>query len=123
MIVLYVLLFLLILSLLIIIEKKRIRLSHAFKHITGPKEYPVIGSGLLVMKSTAQKLDIFLTKACSKPVSKLVIGDRLVLIVVDPVTIQEVLLSKAFLGRPYTVKFFESESTLLTSNCKEKFKT
>lgn len=97
------------------IELKRLKFNKKFAHIYSPHEWPVIGNGFY-MKFKRSSDFIALTKEISsKMLNKFTTFGNTVFVINDPNVIQKVLLSPVFYKRSRSLRFFELENGLFTS--------
>lgn len=100
------------------IEFKRRRLSNLFRHIPGPKEYPIVGSVLTLKSNRLTDYQDKFDQICVAPVSKLIFGGQLILVVSEPEALQQILSSQAFLSKPFMSDFLGLKFGLSSARCK-----
>lgn len=117
-----VFLFLIVLLLLLThLEIERQSLNRKFRHIPGPKQYPVIGNMYGSSSSDITDFNCYVEELSTAPVTKMVVPGHLILGVSDPVILQQILNAPEFLGRvKYFLKFTPWKEAMLTAACKYK---
>lgn len=103
------------------IEYKRRKLSRTFQHIPGPKEYPLVGSLLTLKSNRLTDYQDKFDQICVAPVSKLIFGGQLILVVSEPAALQQILSSQAFLSKPFMSDFLGLKFGLSSARCKKNF--
>uniref|UniRef100_A0A336MVW9 CSON006775 protein n=1 Tax=Culicoides sonorensis TaxID=179676 RepID=A0A336MVW9_CULSO len=107
------LLLILFLTVLWLIELKRRKLSALVKHLPGPKEIPIIGSEFVLKSEDITDFQALDSKECVASVMKVFLGPKLVLIVSDPVVLQQLLAQCQ--EKPYLINFFNLEFGLFSA--------
>uniref|UniRef100_A0A336LEQ7 CSON007994 protein n=1 Tax=Culicoides sonorensis TaxID=179676 RepID=A0A336LEQ7_CULSO len=107
------LLLILFLTVLWLIELKRRKLSALVKHLPGPKEIPIIGSEFVLKSEDITDFQALDSKECVASVMKVFLGSKLVLIVSDPVVLQQLLAQCQ--EKPYLINFFNLEFGLFSA--------
>lgn len=103
-------------------ELNRVNFVKEFKHIHGPKDFPLVGNLFCIDKQKLGDFEEFSKIFWHGSTSKFVIFDQVFITITDPAIIQQVFTSPQFHKRPSMLKFFEMESGLFTSNCKISLK-
>lgn len=101
-----------------LIEYQRRRLSNRFQHIPGPKEYPIVGSILTLKSNKLTDYQDKFDQICVEPISKLIFAGQLILLVSEPVALQQILSSQAFLSKPFMSDFLGLKYGLSSAKCK-----
>ncbi|XP_063709176.1 probable cytochrome P450 313a4 [Culicoides brevitarsis] len=100
---------------LVQIELTRLNISRKYKHISGSKEYPIIGNIASVKRHQLSDFNLIINELCRDTVSKVTAFGQVLFVVADPAVAQTILSSSNFHKRSYIFKFFEMESALFTS--------
>lgn len=107
-----------ILAALIYIEIKRKRLSNRFQHIPGPQEYPIVGNIFTLKSNRLTDYENTFDQICVEPISKIIFAGQLILMVSEPVALQQILSSQAFLSKPFMSDFLGLKYGLSSARCK-----
>lgn len=99
------------------IEWNRQRITRRFKHIPGPRDYPIIGNILSINISDGTNFERLVNKVCIAPVSKITFGGKLVFIITDPEVSKTILMKKEFLEKPYHFEFMQLKYGLISAKC------
>lgn len=103
---------------LVKIEWNRLRISRRFKHIPGPREYPIIGNIMSAQLNDPRDFVRMLDSVCVAPTCKITFGGKLILIVMEPVQLQQILSKKEFLEKPMHFEFLQLKYGLFSAKCK-----
>lgn len=98
------------------IETKRLAFHRQYKHIPSNRELPIIGNFFSIRCSKTNEFVKVSELLCPAPISKFTAFGEHVFAVADPAVVQKILLSPVFHKRADTVRFFEMENALFTSN-------
>uniref|UniRef100_A0A336M7T7 CSON006108 protein n=1 Tax=Culicoides sonorensis TaxID=179676 RepID=A0A336M7T7_CULSO len=107
-----------IILLLFYFEVQRIKLNNRFKHVKGPRQYPIIGSIFSIKSNKLTDFKAGFEELTVAPVSKFVFSGYLMLLVSHPEVLSQILPSKSFLERPYMIDFIDCTLGLLSSKFK-----
>ncbi|XP_063709173.1 probable cytochrome P450 313a4 [Culicoides brevitarsis] len=96
-------------------ELKRQQKLKLFKHIPGPKEYPIVGNLFSIRRDQCSDIEKLADVFNIAPMSKFIFFNQVYISISDPTIIQHVLTSPQFHKRPAILKFFEMENALFTT--------
>lgn len=113
-----VLLLFIFLLVCVYLEVQRISLNNRFKHVSGPKQIPIVGSPYSIRVNQIIEFQKVFEELSVDTVVKFIFGGKLLLMVSDPVVLSQVLPSKAFLERPYPFDYFDFPTAMLSAKCK-----
>ncbi|XP_063709174.1 cytochrome P450 4C1-like [Culicoides brevitarsis] len=96
-------------------ELKRQQKLKLFKHIPGPKDYPIVGNLFTLRPDQCSDLEKLADVFNIAPICKFIFFNQVYISTSDPIVIQNILTSPHFHKRPAFVKFFEMENALFTT--------
>ncbi|XP_063700621.1 probable cytochrome P450 313a4 [Culicoides brevitarsis] len=105
------------------LELHRHSLNRRFRHIPGPKQYPIIGNLTKPPSTDLTDFNFYVEQLSAAPVTKMIVPGHLILGISDPSILQQILNAPEFLGRvEYFLKFTPWKEAMLTAACPEKWR-
>lgn len=109
-----------IITVLFILELRRIWLNKDYQHLPGDKQYPVIGSIYTLKPNKIQDFEIMFSNICCAPIARFYFGGRLIFAISDADAFQQVLSGNMFSERPFLFDFFRLKKGIIMTKCKLK---